>query len=71
MEGIESAYRDRAANLWLLVSAFNGGARRFYARRGFAPIGTIPDLVVVGQDEILMRKVLKSHPGAARPGAKD
>jgi ribosomal protein S18 acetylase RimI-like enzyme len=55
---LEAAYRGRSANLWLLVSAFNGGARRFYGRHGFREIGTIADLVVPGQDEILMRKVL-------------
>lgn len=55
---IESHYRGRTANLWLLVSGFNTGARRFYERQGFRPIGVIEDLVAAGQDEVLMRKVI-------------
>lgn len=55
---IETDYRPRAANLWLLVSAFNGRARDFYAFNGFQRVGLIADLIVSGQDEILMRKVL-------------
>jgi diamine N-acetyltransferase len=57
---IEKGYRGRTGNLWLLVSGFNAGARRFYERHGFNAIGVIPDLVAQGQDEILMRKVLRA-----------
>jgi ribosomal protein S18 acetylase RimI-like enzyme len=60
---LESAYQDRARNLWLLVSGFNQTARRFYERNGFKAIGTIPELVAAGQDEILMRKVLPEAAG--------
>lgn len=59
---IEAAYRGRTGNLWLLVSAFNTGASRFYERHGFRKIGLIPDLVVPGEDEVLMRKVLPLGP---------
>ena len=55
---LEAAYRGKTGNLWLLVSGFNGGARRFYGRHGFQTIGSIPDLLAPGQDEILMRKPL-------------
>lgn len=55
---LEASYRERTGNLWLLVSAFNARALRFYVDRGFVPIGTLPDLVVAGEDEILMRKRL-------------
>ncbi len=58
LDFVEASYRGRCGNLWLLVSAFNAVARRFYARSGFVPIGAIPELVTAGQDEILMRKVL-------------
>jgi GNAT superfamily N-acetyltransferase len=47
-----------ARNLWVMVSAFNDGARRFYARHGFAEIGAVPGLVREGFDEILLRKML-------------
>jgi len=58
---LEQEYCGRTGNLWLLVSGLNGGARRFYERRGFRAIGVIPDLVAQGQDEVLMRKVLSSR----------
>ena len=47
----------REGNLWVMVSAFNGGARRFYRRHHFAEIGRVPDLVRPGHDEVLMRWV--------------
>lgn len=47
----------REGNLWVMVSAFNADARRFYARHGFAEIGRVPDLVRPGHDEVLMRWV--------------
>ena len=47
-------------NLWVAVSAFNTGARRFYARHGFVEVGTVPGLVRDGFDEILLRKALPS-----------
>jgi ribosomal protein S18 acetylase RimI-like enzyme len=55
---VELTYRSRTGNLWLLVSGFNARARRFYERAGFGPVGTISDLVLPGEDEILMRKRL-------------
>lgn len=48
-------------NLWVMASAFNERARRFYRRHGFAEIGVVPELVRAGHDELLMRWV----PGTA------
>jgi GNAT superfamily N-acetyltransferase len=45
-------------NLWVVVSAFNAGARRFYARHGFVEVGAVPGLVRDGFDEILLRRRL-------------
>jgi ribosomal protein S18 acetylase RimI-like enzyme len=45
-------------NLWVVVSAFNTGARRFYERHGFAQVGVVPGLVRDGFDEVLLRKRL-------------
>lgn len=45
-------------NLWVAVSGFNAGARRFYARQGFVEIGTVPGLVREGLDEVLLRRRL-------------
>jgi len=60
VEGV--AFR-RAKNLFVCVSDFNQQGRRFYERNGYQPVGPIPDLLVQGSSEILMRKTT----GPARP----
>ncbi len=47
------------ANLWATVSASNHGARCFYEKQGFVPIGDIPNLVREGYTEILLRLPLQ------------
>lgn len=51
----ERIFRDYP-NVFLCVSAFNHGARRFYARLGYVVVGELPDYLVAGQSEFLMRK---------------
>lgn len=46
----------RAKNLFVCVSDFNERARRFYTRHGYREIGPIPNFLVPGSAEILMRK---------------
>jgi GNAT superfamily N-acetyltransferase len=53
-----AAQAESSRNLWVAVSAFNAGARRFYARHGFVEVGAVPGLVRDGFDEILLRKRL-------------
>ena len=36
----------------------------FYEKQGFHPVGVIADLVVAGQDEVLMRKVIRPAAGS-------
>ncbi|MEO5344637.1 MAG: hypothetical protein H7842_15210, partial [Gammaproteobacteria bacterium SHHR-1] len=48
----------QAANIWLLVSRFNQPARHFYLAHGFAELCCIEDLLLAGEDEVLMRKRL-------------
>lgn len=55
---IETEYRERTGNIWLLVSAFNDKAKGFYGANGFIPIGEIKDFLMEGEDEVLMRKVI-------------
>jgi [ribosomal protein S18]-alanine N-acetyltransferase len=43
-------------NVFLCVSAFNTGARRLYARLGYAPVGELTDFLAAGQSELLLRK---------------
>ncbi len=53
-------------NVFLCVSSFNPRARDLYERRGYQVIGEIPDYLIAGHSEILMRKTI--GPMVARPG---
>lgn len=56
LDKMEACAFRRWPNVYLCVSDFNEPARRFYARHGYLEIGRLPDLLVAGRDEILMRK---------------
>jgi ribosomal protein S18 acetylase RimI-like enzyme len=58
LQWLEAETRPHAGNLWCLVSAFNAGARSFYARHDFTAVGEIPGLIVKHESEILLRKAL-------------
>jgi len=60
MKWIEEQALLKSSNVWVLVSSFNGRARKFYLNKGFSEIATVPDLVKTGYDEILLRKTLTS-----------
>ncbi len=45
-------------NIFLLVSSFNQAAYRLYERCGYQQIGEIPDFIVRGSSEIIMRKTI-------------
>lgn len=53
---IETVAFARAKNLFACVSDFNDGARRFYVRQGYREIGPIPNLLIPGSAELLLRK---------------
>ena len=53
----ERIFRE-SPNVFLCVSSFNSGARRLYERLGYRVVGELPDYVVRGHSEILMRKTL-------------
>jgi GNAT superfamily N-acetyltransferase len=58
---LDAVERDVAAytrNLFLLVSDWNEGARRFYARRGYQEVGRLPAFVRADIDEIICWKRL-------------
>jgi len=58
MEAAEREIFSRGPNVFLLVSADNADARRFYERRGYREIGELPDYARAGITEVLYRKTL-------------
>lgn len=58
MTELERRAFERWPNVYLCVSDFNHEARRFYRRLGYEEVGTLRDLLVAGQGEILMRKTI-------------
>jgi len=63
MDAAETALFDAGGrtDVFLLVSAFNDGARRFYDHRGYEQVGTIEDYVEEGTNEVLLRKRIASQ----------
>ena len=53
---IESLTFARAKNLFACVSDFNDGARAFYRKQGYKEIGPMPNFLLPGYAEILLRK---------------
>ncbi|NJD20353.1 MAG: GNAT family N-acetyltransferase, partial [Gemmatimonadetes bacterium] len=54
----EERWRGQARWFFLSVSSFNTRARALYERRGYAAVGELPDHVVDGASETVMRKRL-------------
>src|SRR5262245_49858987 len=50
---------EAARNLWVCASQFNPRAIAFYERHGFDRVGLLPDLIVPGLAEVLLRKRLR------------
>jgi ribosomal protein S18 acetylase RimI-like enzyme len=69
MERLEEEVFAASRNLYLCVSDFNTSARDFYRSLGYGEIGSVPDLLVAGSAEILMRKTTGPS-RAAEPGPK-
>lgn len=64
----ERVFRD-SPNVFLCVSSFNRGARRLYERLGYVLVGELPDYLIAGHAELLLRKTLGPLDGFARRGA--
>jgi ribosomal-protein-alanine N-acetyltransferase len=53
----ERVFRERP-NVFLCVSDFNVGARRFYEWLGYEEVGELRDYLVAGRSEVLLRKTI-------------
>lgn len=51
----ERIFRD-SPNVFMCVSTFNPDARRLYERLGYTVVGDLPNYIVQGHGEILLRK---------------
>jgi GNAT superfamily N-acetyltransferase len=58
LDAVERDVAGYTRNLFLLVSDWNAGARRFYARRGYSEVGRLPAFVRPDIDEIICWKRL-------------
>ena len=52
----EALVFEKHPNLFICVSSFNAGARRFYDRLGYEVVGELKDYLVRGHSETLLRK---------------
>lgn len=53
---VEAVVFARTKNLFACVSDFNDQARHFYKRQGYQEIGPMPNFLIPGSAEILLRK---------------
>jgi ribosomal protein S18 acetylase RimI-like enzyme len=56
MEHVEERIFATGPNVFLFVSDFNLPAQAFYRRLGYRQVGEVPDFLVAGRSELLMRK---------------
>jgi [ribosomal protein S18]-alanine N-acetyltransferase len=73
VEFAEQRILSEVPNVFMCVSSFNHAARRLYQRLGYEVVGELPDYIVTGHSEILLRKTTGPlsgfHPEAAGPHA--
>jgi [ribosomal protein S18]-alanine N-acetyltransferase len=56
LQEIEALVFGRTKNLFACVSDFNGPARAFYKKQGYQEIGPMPNFLIPGSAELLLRK---------------
>ena len=69
MEHAEAGIFAGSPNVFLFVSDFNATARGFYERLGYRKVGELPDYLVTGRSEVLMRKTrgpIRGYAGGSR-----
>ena len=55
---VEAAVFARTKNLFACVSDFNDQGRQFYKKQGYHEIGPMPNFLIPGSSEILLRKTV-------------
>lgn len=58
LKHIEELVFQRTQNLFACVSDFNAPARAFYKKQGYQEIGPMPNFLIPGSAEILLRKTV-------------
>ena len=66
---IESIVFARTKNLFACVSDFNQSARAFYNKQGYQEIGPMPNFLIPGSAEMLLRKTAGPAKTTPRYGA--
>jgi len=56
LKHVEQRVFERTKNLFACVSDFNRSARDFYKKQGYQEIGPMPNFLIPGSAEILLRK---------------
>lgn len=56
LKHVEQLVFERTKNLFACVSDFNRSARDFYKKQGYQEIGPMPNFLIPGSAEILLRK---------------
>lgn len=56
LKHVEHLVFERTKNLFACVSDFNQSARDFYEKQGYQEIGPMPNFLIPGSAEILLRK---------------
>lgn len=59
IEAAEASVIEASRDMFLLVSDFNANAQAFYRRLGYVQVGALPEYVLPGISELLMRKRLR------------
>jgi len=58
LKHVESMVFARTKNLFACVSDFNAEARKFYQKNGYQEIGPMPNFLIPGSAEMLLRKTV-------------
>jgi [ribosomal protein S18]-alanine N-acetyltransferase len=58
LQHIERLVFERTNNLFACVSDFNAPARAFYKKQGYQEIGPMPNFLIPGSAELLLRKTI-------------